>query len=847
MQAPPLYIVRSIDLRTLVQNDYTLNISPEEEKKYFIKQADSPYLRLIRQVTGVSSRYNPFIIFVNINYHKDIALVVSNLVKNGIRVRGRKFVIAERSASMVRQGVLSFIDAGIADIMLEKVTMGLSIGKTVLSKWYAYRGLLLSSAHCVEDYVPKFIVVPDMMTTVCSQHIRYLYDDKKTYINPEGKEFEWTQKNVASDIRDITINAFDGMGIMHRNIAAEIERRTQSTTPITTCIFRAPFIKGCLHAIDYEGFLEERGVEYIRDIWGRYHSIHDEMIILTESMYKGFKYFKLHGDSRDWDRYWDLFEKYGHCIAIARTNFTENEEPVYTRSNYQILQTLDLPYADFRRLADESVYWINKIVDGDELYTKCFLGIVDGKCKALNPYVAAIAKNDGMMREPTIRKYVLSLVEKYMNDMKCGKLYIKSCFKFAMPDMIAFLEHIGGLPVSGILGPDEFWTQAKYVKYDGEYLVTRNPHICKSENVVLRQNNDPGILKWCGHLHNVAMVNIKSLVAQRLNGMDFDGDIILINDHPLMLQGSDKNALITIDVEDKVTALAEDDTEIGRIALISRTTKNMIGEFSNYASVYLNRIPQKEEQKKRYDDYLSVISVTVGKSIDYAKTGVIYPMPRIISKYGRPLPHFMKYRSPYYARQKLACAPSNMNRLCWELERWERGIRWRKEGRFDWHLMYDDSIAYTDEQFEAVEKLFLEFCAEISRVQKYQALVRKYQAKDIREKYTRAEASMYIADWDSLYRKYRERAKGICPDDRVLANIAVILTYVRYKSRGKKFPWVVAPDGLIKNIRPKDLMYIPEQCDDGAFTYLGKPYRLIPKLGDNIDLDLEPDIFDDME
>lgn len=83
-----------------------------------------------------------------------------------------------------------------------------------------------------------------------------------------------------------------------------------------------------------------------------------------------------------------------------------------------------------------------------------------------------------------------------------------------------------------------------------------------------------------------------------------------------MLQGSDKNALITIDVEDKVTAIAEDDTEIGRIALISRTTKNMIGEFSNYASVYLNRIPQKEEQKKRYDDYLSTISVTVGKSID---------------------------------------------------------------------------------------------------------------------------------------------------------------------------------------------------------------------------------------
>ena len=228
----------------------------------------------------------------------------------------------------------------------------------------------------------------------------------------------------------------------------------------------------------------------------------------------------------------------------------------------------------------------------------------------------------------------------------------------------------------------------------------------------------------------------------------------------------------------------------------------------------------------------------------YAKTGVLYPMPRVISKFGRPLPYFMKYRSPYYARQQLAKAASNMNRLCWDLERWERGVRWKKEGQFDWQLMYDPEVKYTDEQFDAVEKLFLDFCTETTKMQKYQSLVRKYQAKDIREKYTKAEASSYIADWDSMYRRYKELAKEICPDERVLANIGVILTYVKYKSRGKKFPWVVSPSGLIRNIRPKDLMYIPEQSDDGRFTYLGKPYKLSPKLSDDYEINLEPDIFE---
>ena len=28
---------------------------------------------------------------------------------------------------------------------------------------------------------------------------------------------------------------------------------------------------------------------------------------------------------------------------------------------------------------------------------------------------------------------------------------------------------------------------------------------------------------------------------------------------------------------------------------------------------------------------------------DYAKTGVLYLMPKYISKYGRPLPYFMRY------------------------------------------------------------------------------------------------------------------------------------------------------------------------------------------------------------
>ena len=616
MQAPVSYIVRSYGLKEIVASNFCVDITPQEERRYYIKQADCQYFRLIRNITGVNSKYNPHVVFVDIDCHTDLEDIITKLVMDGIRIRGARYVLGERSASMVRQGTLSFVDEAIAPELERRISMGLDIGKTVLSKWQAYRGLVLSSCHCIEDYIPKMIVVPDYDTVIPNQHVRFLCDEKSVFKNEQGEDVEWVQKGIDHGVKDITINAFDGAGIMHRNIAREMERRIKSTTEITTCIFRAPFIKGALHVMDYEAFFEERGVEYVKDIWGKWHSIHDEMIILTEGMYKGLKYFKKHGDSRDWDLYWEAFKKYGHCIAVARANFTQDEETVYTRSNYQILQTLDLPYDKFRTLADKSIEWVNRIIDGDELYTKCFLGIVDGKCKALNDYVAAIAKNDAMMKEPTVRKYLLSLVSKYLDEMKAGKLYIKSCFKFAAPDMIAMMEHIGGVPVKGELEADEFWTNGKWMDYDGEYLITRNPHICKSENVVLRASKSPEVERWCGHLSNVCVVNIKSLTPQRLNGMDVDGDLVLVNDVATMLEGVDRDAQIVIDAEDKITAIAEADIVQNRIACILRTTKSMIGEYSNYASAYHNRLPTTQEQKDKYAKYVDIISVITGKSID---------------------------------------------------------------------------------------------------------------------------------------------------------------------------------------------------------------------------------------
>ena len=804
-------------------------------------QQDNQLFRLVRMVTKATSKFNPFIIFVDCSGISNAADAIKHLIYEGVTLHGKKYVLSERSASMTRTGVISMIDGDIATEIDRRITMGLDIKETVLSKYYAYRGLMFSSCHCLEGWKPKVIVVPDLTLTIKDQHIRYIYDSETKFIDKDGNEREWKQKDVAEKVTDVDISAFDGCGIIHPALVREVEELVGSKTRMSSMIVRAPYIKGLLNEIDYAKYYEQHGVEFVKDIWGKWHNVKDIMIILTESMYKGKSYFKRNGTFSDWDNYWDAFEKYGHCIGIAKWNFTAEEEPVFTRANYQILQDLEIDYDTFRELATDSVEWADRVISGDELYTLCFLGLTADRCTPISPYAKAVLKNPAMLKERSVRAYMISMTEKYLDEMKCGKLWLRACFKFLVPDQILLLQHIGGLELVGSLGADEFYTKDSFGEFSGEYLIERNPHICKSEHVILKAVVTDEILEYCTHFENVCMINCRSLTAQRLNGSDFDGDLVLVADNDIMRNAIDRNVPIVLDIDDKITAVAELDTLDNRYRLVIRTMKSLIGEYSNYACAYHNKCPKTIEQKQKYGRYIDVISVISGKSIDYAKTGVIYHMPRHIAKWGRPLPHFMKYRDPYYARQKLSRSPSNMNRLCWELERWSKGIRWKRTfAEFDYSIMIDADVKYSDETALAVEAVYLEFGRETRKLHLEQSRIQKFQDADVKERFTRFEAKNYRADWKKHYDLYRAKCREACPDEKALANILVKLGYEKYPKRDKKFMWNMVGDGIVANIKQVEKLVLPKRDSNGKLEYLGRRYSMV-EIGVN-ELEVEEDI-----
>lgn len=302
------------------------------------------------------------------------------------------------------------------------------------------------------------------------------------------------------------------------------------------------------------------------------------------------------------------------------------------------------------------------------------------------------------------------------------------------------------------------------------------------------------------------------------------GDLVLVINNNTIKSGIDRDSIVVMDVDDKITSLSEIDNPENKLAVILRTMKNLIGEYSNYASAYHNKTPKTEERRKLYEDYVSIIGVCTGKSIDFSKTGVLFPMPRNISKYGRPLPYFMGYRDQYYKRQKLSKAYSNMNRLCYKIEKWERQFRWKRTySDFDYNIMIDKDIEPDQLISDKIEQLFIDFCKEMKELAKEQREIRLTE-KD------------FVINWSYYYNQYKKKCNAISKDQKLIANIAVYLSYVKYPNKNKKFLWCIASEGILKNLEQQPVL-LPAKCENGKLTYLGKKYILVKEGKGDIDID----------
>ena len=291
-----------------------------------------------------------------------------------------------------------------------------------------------------------------------------------------------------------------------------------------------------------------------------------------------------------------------------------------------------------------------------------------------------------------------------------------------------------------------------------------------------------------------------------------------------MMKGVDRNVAVVMDTEDKITAMAEKFTMENRVALILRTVNSLIGETSNCSTGYHNKMPRTEETKIKYSKYIDLLSIINGKAIDYAKTGVLYNIPKHIAKYSKPLPYFMKYASDYYGGlNTFSHAPSNMNRLCKDIERWSQAHRYSVSGKdFDYEIMIDETIPEDEDKQKQINSIYLEFCKEMAALSHDQNQIRKYGDNSL----SSYDAKYFTINWGYYYDKYKERCREVCGDEKELANLAVRACYKYHPQKNNsKFAWRVAGGGIVSNIK-QTVFPLPLRDENGEYEYLGKRYTM---------------------
>ncbi|QWU13388.1 hypothetical protein SAMN04487895_10354 [Paenibacillus sophorae] len=675
-----LFDVLKIKLKQIIDSDFNLKLSPEEESEFIIRQETTPLTDQLAVVNGYQAERLDDLIVLDGKKDNKKESYLKRALRQGFIYNGAKFVRFGKSSSQAKDGITVFIKEVISKEMQERSCLGLHIKKDIISKFESYRCLILSSYKPTDCEIPYIVIIDEFEKTLHPEIIRYV-DDVKS-VGKDGKTYN--NKGIKQGKKAIKLSPFDGFGIHTPEMSKYLGIATQ--------VRGLPFIKGMSVEVDFKKYYRDRpeSIEYITDWLGNIHRLDDIDCIWNTSMFKGHKLFKKEFGNNAWNEYVERVKKYQFKLGKSKEIHHTDNINVYARMNFQYLQCLDLwnpkyiekyknkdneydilderNHGKIINLAKYTTNMYEKIINGDKFYTYKFLGLNDHseeddneilysnendedkpkkiyKKYSASKYInEAILINDAMLNDPYIQKTVIWKLNNSINQMKYGKIYVPGFYHIVIGDIMGYLEYAAGLEVKGCLNAGEFY--AKTVPL-GKCASFRSPLVDPSEVNIVDIVENELTNKYLSHFanHDICMINMYDLTLPQQGGMDEDGDAVMLCYEKEIID-SKIDLPIVVDTEDKVSVkpVIYNDENILDYELKSRDSR--IGEITNIATSILNKHTENEEWKKINAEHIALLRILQGKEIDYVKTGVRLYIPKYLHKYKDVIPYFQLYLYP---------------------------------------------------------------------------------------------------------------------------------------------------------------------------------------------------------
>ena len=481
----------------------------------------------------------------------------------------------DKSGNMSRKGRITFIDAKYMDALNERLNLGMDFGKipVILSKYYAYRGLYLSTSARVEypdlKLTPEtLIIVKDVRETKTrNDEIKAAHGPAyETDIMIETAEQEqegsdtWIFKKLEKEPRWYTDIPFDGEGFVTPVYSGYINQAI-GKQGATSYQIRLPFAKGMVHQVDVHEFLREYSEqsEYLyEDAFGITRDLSKAHIFLTESMFKGFQWLKEYCKQNRIDDpmsyYCRMIETYNHSLYISGTNLPYGHSD-YTHLSYQVINTLDFTDEQFARIVGRHMSYIAeplKFLKGWDEAEKGDESFDEEKSYRQPNWKRAVCENEELVHDIYIKQQLEYTRRGLLTKLAEGKLVVKGQTRYLCRDLMPLLTSLAEIPVIKAFYPRCLYNYrfympgAKGLQYEKNYALFRSPHLSRNEQCLLKPlvPADPKIHnipkpgkyardlrrydKYFGQLTGVVMIGRGSVAPLVLGGADFDGDLVSI-------------------------------------------------------------------------------------------------------------------------------------------------------------------------------------------------------------------------------------------------------------------------------------------------------------------------------
>ncbi|MBD5463218.1 MAG: hypothetical protein HDR24_09220 [Lachnospiraceae bacterium] len=461
------------------------------------------------------------------------------LYHNGFYINGKKYKRLSCGAGQARVSTVVFGNEEVIPSVKEILNNGRDLNKKISpSKFNAYFGLYGSATKVVSE--PKFIVVKDYENTT-SFMANYVIE------NGWGVDDTIVQKMI----KDTPMNRTDGMGLISYSQALKWSKEMGlDYVPSQFCV-RQSFLKGMLCVFPIHEFCRDiNGGNYLvdtiyKDEDGNYikADLREYDVIITESQ------FKLWDSFDSIDTYIDNCHKNKLDWRIALVSPKEAKRML--KLNYQFIQTLNLNQDDIEKLAEQFVEWLTKVSYDDAYYMLLFLLGVNNDIQKINNFLSSseaywiksIIANHNVKNDKYIRTKIRELIKKKIENGCKGDIYVDGNFQVIVSDPYGFMQHVCGLPVTGLLKEGKsysnYWNEQGVTQVDA----MRSPLTYMSEHVILDFQKDDDTEKWYRYCKLGIILNYHGHETFNFAGSDFDMDILATTSNRTMIKGVYKDEL----------------------------------------------------------------------------------------------------------------------------------------------------------------------------------------------------------------------------------------------------------------------------------------------------------------